>query len=379
MNVPFNIPYSVGTECSYIQQAFENKQLSGDGIFTKKVTEILSEMLLDAKVLLTHSCTAALEMCALLLDLKPGDEIIMPSFTFVSTANAFVLRGAIPVFVDIDAKTQNIDITKVEGLITSKTKAVVAVHYAGISCDLEKLKALCLSNSIALIEDAAQAIFARYNGKPLGTYGDLSTFSFHETKNISCGEGGCLVVNNPDYYERAEIIREKGTNRSKFYRGQVDKYTWIDQGSSYLPGEVSAAFLYAQLEKGESITQKRLQNWQLYDKQVKNISNTNNFPFSSMYVPAFSEHNAHMYYLVANNKLVRASFIDYMKKLEISCLFHYVPLHSSPAGKKFCRYSGCLNNTNRAGDCLVRLPMGPFVNTDIVLNALGKFCQSNLY
>lgn len=373
MRVPFNIPFAVGTESEYIQQAFFNKQLSGDGPFTKRVSIILSKIFETRKVLLTHSCTAALEMCAILLDLKPGDEVIMPSYTFVSTANAFVLRGAIPVFVDIDPNTQNIDVNKVSAAVTPKTKAVVVVHYAGTSCDMDPLLSITRSHNLYLIEDAAQAIYSTYRNKPLGSFGDLSTVSFHETKNISCGEGGCLLINNPEFVERAEIIREKGTNRSSFFRGEVDKYTWVDQGSSYLPGEVSAAFLCAQLENGQKITSYRMNHWQKYHAEFKNILLDSDLPVMPMSIPSYNSHNAHMYYLIFENLASRSSFITFMKSYGVGCLFHYVPLHSSPAGVRFCRTSGSLTNTDRAGQCLVRLPMSPSVDSDFVIDCVKEF------
>ena len=373
MRVPFNIPFAVGTESEYIQQAFLNKQLSGDGPFTKRVSIILANIFDTRKVLLTHSCTAALEMCAILLDLKPGDEVIMPSYTFVSTANAFVLRGAIPVFVDIDPQTQNIDLSKVSAAVTSKTKAVVVVHYAGTSCDMDVLLSITRSHNLYLIEDAAQAIYSTYNNNPLGSFGDLSTVSFHETKNISCGEGGCLLINNSDFVDRAEIIREKGTNRSSFFRGEVDKYTWIDQGSSYLPGELSAAFLFAQLEYGAKITTDRMYHWQNYHSQFKRLLADSDISVRPMFIPSYNSHNAHMYYLLFDNLDLRSTFISFMKSFGVGCLFHYVPLHSSPAGIRFCKTSGSLTNTERAGECLVRLPMGPSVDSDFVIDCAKDF------
>ncbi|KZR73696.1 dTDP-4-amino-4,6-dideoxygalactose transaminase [Prochlorococcus marinus] len=363
MQIPFNIPFYSGNECNYIKQAFDNQQLSGDGIFTKKVSQTLETLFNSKKALLTHSCTAALEMCALLLDIKPGDEIIMPSFTFVSTANAFVLRGGIPVFVDIDPLTQNLDDQLVINALSSRTKAIVVVHYAGVSSNMNKLKDISMDKNIPLVEDAAQSIYACFNNLPLGSIGDMATVSFHETKNISCGEGGCLLLNDEKYIERAEMIREKGTNRSLFSRGQVDKYTWVDIGSSYLPGEVSAAFLCAQLERGKEITDIRLMNCRNYNSAFGDLSNGD---IRLMYIPEWSSPNGHIYYFMCKSLKQRTEYIDYMRSKLVACVFHYVPLHSSPAGKKYGRTSGSMHNTDRAADCLVRLPVYPGVNTKLV-------------
>ncbi len=371
MKVPFNAPYYSGNEAEYIKQAFKNKQLSGDGPFTKRASTLLEELFTSPRVLLTHSCTAALEICALLLEVKPGDEIIMPSYTFVSTANAFALRGAIPVFVDIDAKTQNIDISSIEKCITQKTKLIVVVHYAGISCDMDKLMNIARSFNIPVVEDAAQSIYSRYKNQPLGSFGDLATVSFHETKNISCGEGGALLINNKAFIRRAEIVREKGTNRSQFYRGETDKYTWVDIGSSYLPGEVTAAYLYAQLQFGIQITEARLKKWNAYSENLKQLEAS--FGIQCMSVPSYSRHNAHMFYLICNTAQERTDFIDYMKSKSIGCVFHYVPLHLSPAGIKYGKQLGTMENTKRAGDCLVRLPLYPGVDNDFVIDSTIKF------
>lgn len=371
MNIPFNIPYLCGTELDFIREAYDNKQLSGDGQFTKRASSILEKIFNSRKALITHSCTAALEMCAILLNLKEGDEIIMPSFTFVSTANAFVARAATPVFVDIDPLTQNIDISRIEHAITERTRAILVVHYAGISCHLDQLISLAQAYQLPVIEDAAQAIYSKYNNRPLGSFGDLATISFHETKNISCGEGGCLLINNPKYIERAEIIREKGTNRSLYFRGEVDKYTWVDVGSSYLPGEISAAFLCAQLQQGEQITDARLANWKAYDMAFRELSC--NEQIQLMHIPGFSLHNAHMYYFLCPDIHERAKFIQYMKDSSIGCVFHYVPLHSSPAGMKYGKITGQMSNTDRAGNCLVRLPMGPELNVQQVIEEVKKY------
>lgn len=371
MKVPFNLPFHTGNEADYIKNAFENGQLSGNGPLTKQVSLILQDIFQAPKVLLTHSCTAALEMSAMLIDISPGDEVIMPSYTFVSTANAFVLRGARPVFVDIDPLTFNISPSAVENAITSRTKAIVAVHYAGISCDMNELCRLAHSYGVTLIEDAAQAIYSLFNNRPLGSFGDLATVSFHETKNISCGEGGCLVINNPALIERAEIIWEKGTDRTRFHMGLVDKYTWQDIGSSFLPGEISAALLLAQLDQGQSITSARMQNWKHYDdffctSDIRSCLQT-------MHVPSFATHNAHMYYLLFDHSAARGQFMDYMKSKSISCVFHYVPLHLSPAGKKYGSYCGDMKNTLRASDCLIRLPISPSLDTSYVTNAIHEY------
>jgi len=371
MKIPFNEPYCCGLETTYIKQAFANQQLSGDGHYTARASLMLKEIFQAKHALLTHSCTAALEMAAILLDISPGDEIIMPSFTFVSTANAFVMRGGTPVFVDIDPLTQNIDVEKIEESITNRTKAIVVVHYAGISTDMDRLLAIAKEYNIPVIEDAAQAIYATYKNRPLGSFGDLATVSFHETKNISCGEGGCLLINNDRFISRAEIVREKGTNRSLFYRGEVDKYTWVDVGSSYLPGEITAAFLCAQLEYGEVITKARLVRWHEYEAGLQQL--TVDFNIKLMTVPSFASHNGHMYYLLCPNQHVRQELIGHMKKASIGCVFHYVPLHSSPAGRKFGKAIGSMENTDRAASCLLRLPMSPNLNVKPVLEAFAGF------
>lgn len=371
LRVPFNQPSLCGQEIAYIKEAVQRKQLSGDGFYTKSCSSFLESHLSCPKVLLTHSCTAALEICALLLELNPGDEIIMPSYTFVSTANAFALNGATPVFVDIDPLTQNIDVSLIEAAINSNTKAIVAVHYAGISCDLVRLRSLADAHSLVLIEDAAQALFSKYRDKELGTYGHLATFSFHETKNISCGEGGALAINDVKYIDRSEIIREKGTDRSKFMRGQVDKYTWVDLGSSFLPGELSAAFLYAQLEHGRQFTNQRLNHWHKYHESLVEMASSK--PLRPMYIPPEVTHNAHMYYLLLDNLESRDKFIAFMREQSIACLFHYVPLHSSVAGLRYTRCLEPMTNTNIAADCLVRLPLYPLVDTQFVLEAISRF------
>ena len=354
-SIPFNKPYMTGKELWYISQAHHNMQLSGDGPFTKQCHKWLEQQTGCRKALLTHSCTAALEMAAILADIQPGDEVIMPSYTFVSTANAFVLRGGVPVFVDIREDTLNIDERLIEAAITPKTKAIVPVHYAGVGCEMDAIMDIANRHNLLVIEDAAQGLMGSYKGKPLGSIGHMGTLSFHETKNITSGEGGALLINDQRFNERAEIVREKGTNRSKFFRGQVDKYTWVDVGSSYLPGELIAAFLLAQLEDAKNITHERLLIWNKYQNAFsKNIKKTAcQLPF----IPEHCGHNAHMYYLLLSDMKRRSEFIDFMKAKNIHTVFHYVPLHSSPAGKQFCRVHGEMENTELISERLVRLPL----------------------
>lgn len=351
--IPFNKPFCVENELKYIQDAINQKKLCGDGAYTKKCNEFIENKLPCRKALLTHSCTAALEMAAILLDLHPGDEVIMPSYTFVSTASAFALRGAVPVFVDIRPDTCNIDENLIEDAITNKTKAIVCVHYAGVACEMDKIMSIAKKHNLMVVEDAAQAFGSSYKGKACGTIGDMGCFSFHETKNVICGEGGALVINNDKFIERAEIIREKGTNRTKFFRGEVDKYTWIDIGSSYLPSDMIAAFLYSQLENMDKINATRLKSWAEYDRFFEKY----NAMVMRPYIPQQCEHNAHMYYLRFQDLETRTAFIQHMKQSEIGTPFHYIPLHSSPAGKKFCRTHGELKNTDMVSDTLVRLPL----------------------
>jgi dTDP-4-amino-4,6-dideoxygalactose transaminase len=353
--IPFNKPYMTGKELWYISQAHNKGWLAGDGYFTKLCHAWLEEKTGAKKALLTHSCTAALEMAAILADIKPGDEVIMPSYTFVSTANAFVLRGGVPVFVDIRPDTLNIDESKIESAITEKTRAIVPVHYAGVGCEMDTIMKIAEKYDLLVIEDAAQGLMASYKGKPLGSIGHLGAISFHETKNIISGEGGALLINDERFIERAEIIREKGTNRSKFFRGEVDKYTWVDIGSSYLPSELVAAFLWAQMEEAESITARRLSIWQTYHEAFEKLEI--NGCFRRPYIPHYCQHNAHMYYLLMPDVETRSAFISYMKNHGVHCVFHYVPLHTAPAGRRFGRVHGSMENTARAGDCLVRLPL----------------------
>jgi len=355
MKIPFNKPYMTGKELLYISEAHFNGMLAGDGPFTKKCHNWLENEIGTRKALLTHSCTAALEMAAILLDLQPGDEVIMPSYTFVSTANAFVLQGAVPVFVDIRADTLNLDERLIESAITSKTKAVIPVHYAGVACDMDIIMDIAKRHNLMVIEDAAQGIMSTYKGRPLGSIGHLGCLSFHETKNIISGEGGALLINDPALAHRAEIIREKGTNRSQFFRGQVDKYTWCDVGSSYLPGELIAAFLWAQMEAAKEITHRRLDIWCTYHQAF--ATTKSNELAHRPFVPEDCNHNAHMYYLLLPNLIDRTSFIRHMRQRDIATVFHYVPLHSSPAGKRFGRAFGDLPVTVELADRLVRLPL----------------------
>lgn len=355
MHIPFNKPHMTGKELWYISKAHHNGQLSGDGPFTKKCHDWFQREIGCRKALLTHSCTAALEMAAILTEIKPGDEIIMPSFTFVSTANAFVLRGAVPVFVDVREDTLNLDETKIESAITDRTTAIVAVHYAGVSCDMDAIMAIADRYNLLVIEDAAQGLKASYRERPLGTIGHFGAVSFHETKNITSGEGGVLLINDERFIERAEIIREKGTNRSKFFRGEVDKYTWVDIGSSYLPGELIAAFLFAQLEEAAAITQRRIALWEKYNEAFAGLSDQGVFRLP--FVPEECIHNAHMYYLLFQNLSKRTKFISLMKEQGIHPVFHYIPLHSSPAGLRYCRTSGSMEITDAVSECLVRLPL----------------------
>ena len=355
MNIPFNKPYMTGKELWYVSQAHANGHLSGDGAFTKKCSAWLENRIGCDKALLTHSCTAALDMAAILADIQPGDEIIMPAYTFVSTANAFVLRGGIPVFVDIRPDTLNIDETKIEAAITPKTKAIVPVHYAGVACEMDAIMAIADAHNLIVIEDAAQGIMSTYKGRPLGSIGHLAALSFHETKNIISGEGGALLVNSSRFSERAEIIREKGTNRGLFFRGQVDKYTWVDIGSSYLPGELIAAFLWAQMEEADAITKRRLDIWATYHQWLAPLEKQRKV--QRPIIPAECVQNAHMYYVLLPDLEKRTAFIAKLKENHISTVFHYVPLDTSPMGKQCARVSGALTHTHALSDRLVRLPL----------------------
>lgn len=353
--VPFNKPSLVGNEINYIRDAVRRGQLAGDGTYTDRCCALLKDQIGAKSVMLTHSCTAALEMAAMLCDLGPGDEIIMPSFTFVSTANAVVLRGATPVFVDIHPSTLTLDCDAVAQAITEKTRAIFAVHYAGYPADMERLQALCRKHDLVLVEDAAQALGSTYKGKQAGSFGDLAAFSFHETKNVISGEGGALAVNRDDLIERAEIIREKGTNRSQFFRGQVDKYTWIDIGSSYLPGELIAAFLLAQIETQDAIRKRRVAVFDTYYEAFKDIAESRQISLPK--TPPDCEGNGHMFYFLMDSLSARTKFIDRMRERGVITPFHYVPLHSAPAGLRHGRAFGDLSVTNRVSETLVRLPM----------------------
>lgn len=353
--IPFNKPYMTGKELWYISQAHHNGQLSGDGPFTKKCHDWLKAQTGCHKAMLTHSCTAALEMGAILADIKPGDEVIMPSYTFVSTANAFVLRGGIPVFVDIRPDTLNIDERLIEASITSRTKAIVPVHYAGVGCEMETIMAIAHRHNLLVIEDAAQGVCADYRGRALGSIGHLGCYSFHETKNIISGEGGALLVNDERFAERAEVIREKGTNRSQFFRGMVNKYTWVDIGSSYLPGELIAAFLYAQMEEAEVITAARLALWNRYHEAFADLEAAGKI--RRPVIPAGRNHNAHMYYLLTESLKVRSALIKCLKDQGVQAVFHYVPLHSSLEGGRFGRAVGALPVTCELSERLLRLPL----------------------
>ncbi|MDX4036781.1 dTDP-4-amino-4,6-dideoxygalactose transaminase [Aliarcobacter skirrowii] len=345
-----------GNELKYIQESMETFNLSGDHQFTKKCHKWFEEKLNCKKVLLTPSCTHALEMAAILLDIKEGDEVIMPSYTFVSTANAFVLRGAKIVFVDIRPDTMNIDETKIEQAITSKTKAIVPVHYAGVACEMDTIMDIAKRYNLFVVEDAAQGMMSTYKGKALGTIGHLGAFSFHETKNYtSAGEGGLLIINDEKFTQRAEIIREKGTNRSLFFRGMVDKYSWVDLGSSYLMNDVSAAYLWGNLEKADEINQNRLNSWQKYYDGLKELENRGFIELPK--IPDGCVQNAHMFYIKVKDLEERTALLDYLKENEIGAVFHYVPLHSAPAGEKFGRFEGVDNSTTKESERLIRLPM----------------------
>lgn len=353
--INFNIPPYVGKELDYIKDAIESHKICGDGVFTKKCNKWFEDNFNAQKVLLTTSGTTALDMALLLCDLNPDDEVILPSYTFSSTATAPVLAGAKLVFVDIRPDTMNIDETKIEEAITDKTKVIIAMHYAGVACEMDTIMAIAQKHNLIVVEDAAQGVMSKYKGKNLGTIGDFGCYSFHETKNYSMGEGGALVINNKKYNERAEILREKGTNRAKFFRGQVDKYTWVDFGDSYLPSELNAAYLWAQLEVAEQINDNRLKTWNLYNNAFKEFEDKKMIELPV--IPDGCEHNAHMYYIKFKDLEQRTRFINYMKSNDICCVFHYIPLHSAPAGIKYGRFSGEDIYTTKESERLVRLPM----------------------
>jgi dTDP-4-amino-4,6-dideoxygalactose transaminase len=355
MEIRFNYPYKTGKELGYIDDAMKIGRLAGDGVYTHRCHEWLEQRTGCNKALLTHSCTAALEMAAILADIQPGDEVIMPSYTFVSTANPFVFRGGVPIFVDIREDTLNLDEMKIEAAITPRTKAIVPVHYAGVPCEMDIIMDIAKRYNLIVIEDAAQGIMSTYKGEQLGAIGHMGCFSFHETKNIISGEGGALLINDPELSERAEIIREKGTNRSKFFRGQVDKYTWVDIGSSYLPGEIIAAFLWAQMEEAENITERRLAIWDNYHLGFESLERDGKI--RRPIIPIDCTHNAHMYYILLPDHESRTNLIAKLKVQGINAVFHYVPLHTSPAGMGFSKTNGDLSITNDLADRLLRLPL----------------------
>lgn len=374
--VSFNIPLFYGNEISYISDAVHDLKLCGDGKFTKKCNKWFEDKAKTKKALLTTSCTHALEMAALLCDIRFGDEVIMPSFTFCSTADAFILRGAKVVFVDIRPDTMNINENLIEDAITDKTKVIVPVHYAGVSCEMDKILKTANKYNLKVVEDAAQGVMSTYKGKALGTIGDFGCYSFHETKNYTMGEGGALLIQDKKYIERAEVIREKGTDRSKFHRGQIDKYTWWDIGSSYLPSELNAAYLWAQLEHADEINQNRLVAWNRYYEQLQSLQDKGIIDLP--YVPKECQHNAHMFYIKCKDLDERTRLIDYLSKYNIGCVFHYIPLHCSPAGLKYCQFCGEDKYTTKESERLVRLPMHfglTLTQVDYVCNFIKKFYQ----
>ena len=375
-HIPFNSPFVSGNELRYIQEAIDKRWLAGNGFFTQKCQDWLKNSVSCKAVLLTHSCTAALEMIGLLLKLQPGDEVIMPSFTFSSTANAFVLRGAVPVFVDIREDTLCIDERLIEAAITEKTKAIVVVHYAGVPCEMDTIMAIAKKHHLYVIEDAAQGIFSTYKGRPLGSIGHLAALSFQETKNIISGEGGALLINDEAFIERADYLWEKGTNRKQFVNGLVDKYTWVDVGSSFLPSEMIAAFLWAQLEQGEAINNRRLAIWKKYHSAFADLEAQG--IIRRPFIPENCKHNGHIYYLLLQNKILRDQFIKKMNASNINATFHYIPLHSAIAGRKFGRADGDMNNTDDLSGRLVRLPLwiGVEPYLDRVIDSVNSQCLS---
>ena len=353
--INFNVPPIVGTEEKYISEAIHSHKICGDGQFTKKCNEWIKNLTGASGVLLTTSCTHATEMAAILSGIKPGDEVVMPSYTFVSTADAFVLRGAKVVFVDIRPDTMNIDEKLIESAITDKTRVIVPVHYAGVSCEMDTIMAIAKKNNLLVVEDAAQGVTATYKGRQLGSIGDYGCYSFHETKNFSMGEGGALLIKNPNDIEQAEIIREKGTNRSKFFRGQIDKYTWVEAGSSYLPSELNAAYLWAQFEQSEKIQGERISNWNLYYEMLSPLREKGLIDLP--YIPKECGHNAHMFYIKTKDIDERTRLIGHLNRNDINAVFHYIPLHSAPAGKKYGVFAGEDKYTTRESERLLRLPM----------------------
>ena len=375
MQVSFNVPPYTGNEEKYVAQAIANQKICGDGEFTKRCSKWMEEKFNAKKILLTTSCTSALEMAAVLSGVNPGDEVILPSYTFCSTADAFVQRGATLVFVDVRSDTMNIDEKLIEKAITPKTKVIVPVHYAGVPCEMDTIMDIARKHKLLVVEDAAQGIMSTYKGKPLGTIGDFGCYSFHETKNYSMGEGGALVINDEKYIEAAEILREKGTNRSKFWRGQIDKYTWVDYGSSYLPSELCAAYLWPQLEIADEINNSRIALWNRYYNELKMLGDKIELPV----VPEGCVHNAHMFYIKCKDIEERTKFISYMKENGIGCVFHYIPLHSAPAGQKFGRFFENDVYTTKESDRLVRLPMWYGLTAEMqenILVCIKKFFEA---
>ncbi|MEE3487309.1 MAG: dTDP-4-amino-4,6-dideoxygalactose transaminase [Bulleidia sp.] len=376
--IPFNIPPYTGDEMKYIQEAVESHKICGDGQFCKKDAKWIEERFGAKKALLTTSGSTALDMAALLCDPKPGDEVILPSYTFSSTANSAVLAGAKLVFVDIRPDTMNIDETKIEDAITEKTKAIFVVHYAGVACEMDTIMDIARRHHLMVVEDAAQGFMSTYKGRPLGTIGDFGCYSFHETKNYSMGEGGAIVINNPAYFEKAEILREKGTNRAQFWRGQVDKYTWVDFGDSYLPSELNAAYLYAQLLKADEINEDRLRSWHEYDELLKPLKEKG--LIETPFIPEGCIHNAHMYYIKAKDIEERTALISFLKDRGILAVFHYVPLHSAPAGRKFGRFHGVDQYTTRESERLIRLPLYYHLTSEdiqTVVNSVFEFYKTD--
>ena len=355
MKINFNVPPYIDSAMDYIAECVRNQKICGDGAYTKKCNEWIEKKTGTAKCLLATSCTHATELAAILCDIKPGDEVIMPSYTFVSTANAFVLRGAVPVFVDIRPDTMNIDEKKIEDAITDKTKVIAPVHYAGVGCEMDTIMDIAKRHNLKVVEDAAQGVMATYKGKALGAIGDFGAYSFHETKNYSSGEGGAILIRNPEDAERAEIIREKGTNRAKFFRGQIDKYTWVDMGSSYLPSDMNAAYLYSQLEVADKINEDRLASWNHYYERLTKLADEEKI--SLPYVPKECQHNAHMFYIKCKDIDERQALIKHLAENDIMAVFHYIPLHSAPAGKALGRFHGADEYTTKESERLLRLPM----------------------
>jgi dTDP-4-amino-4,6-dideoxygalactose transaminase len=375
--IPFNLPFATGAELDYIREAITNAHVSGNGPFTRRCADRLEQEFGSGRVLLTHSCTGALEMAALLADIEPGDEVIVPSFAFPSLPNAVALRGGVPVFVDIRADTLNLDERLVEDAINSRTRAVAPIDYAGVGCEMESFSALAQAHGLLVLQDAAQGYGASYRGAPLGALADVACFSFHETKNVMCGEGGAILVNRPDWVERAEIIQEKGTDRSKFFRGQVDKYTWVDLGSSYLVSDIGAAFLWAQLEQGREITAKRIAVWDAYHEALADLEDAGRL--RRPIVPEHCLHNAHMYYVLLAAGCDRDLFIEQLAEAGVGAVSHYVPLHSAPAGLRYGRVHGSLEVTDDVSERLLRLPLWVGMTEDdaaYVAGALRRALES---